>query len=81
MKIPTVDQCRYLDITISTNNSDIDSKRQMRKMYANILREKVSGPPYYKHWITHMSRRDFQRSCTLDWNCLRYMNGLAYGMT
>ena len=36
MKIPTVDQCRYLGITISTNNSDVDLKRQMRKLYANV---------------------------------------------
>ena len=34
MKIPTVDQCRYRSITISTNNSDVDLKRQMRKLYA-----------------------------------------------
>ena len=36
MKIPTVKQCRYLGITISTQNSDIDLKRQMRKLYANV---------------------------------------------
>ena len=36
MKIPTVDQCRYLDITISTNNSDVNLKRQMRKLYTNV---------------------------------------------
>ena len=36
LKIPTVDQCRYLGITISTNNSDVDLKRQMRKLYANV---------------------------------------------
>ena len=36
MKIPTVDQCRYLGITISTNNSHVDLKRQMRKLYANV---------------------------------------------
>ena len=36
MKIPTVDQCRYLGITICTNNSDVDLKRQMRKLYANV---------------------------------------------
>ena len=36
MKIPTVDQCRYLGITISTNNSEEDFKRQMRKLYANV---------------------------------------------
>ena len=36
MKIPTVNQCRYLGITISTNNSDVDLKRQMRKLYANV---------------------------------------------
>ena len=36
MKIPTVKQYRYLGITISTQNSDIDLKRQMRKLYANV---------------------------------------------
>ena len=36
MEIPTVDQCRYLGITISTNNSDVHLKRQMRKLYANV---------------------------------------------
>ena len=36
MKIPTVHQCRYLGITISTNNSDVHLKRQMRKLYANV---------------------------------------------
>ena len=36
MKIPTIKQCRYLGITISTQNSDIDLKRQMRKLYANV---------------------------------------------
>ena len=36
VKIPTVEQCRYLDITISTNNSVVDLKRQMRNMYANV---------------------------------------------
>ena len=36
MKVPTVAQCRYLGITISTNNSDVDLKRQMRKWYANV---------------------------------------------
>ena len=36
MKIPTVDQCRYLGITISTNNFEVDFKRQIRKLYANV---------------------------------------------
>ena len=36
MKISAVKQCRYLGITISTQNSDIDLKRQMRKLYANV---------------------------------------------
>ena len=36
MKIPIVEQCRYLGITISTNHSDVDLKRQMRKWYANV---------------------------------------------
>ena len=34
-KIPMVEQCRYLGTTISIKNSDLDLKRQMRKMYAN----------------------------------------------
>ena len=34
-KIPMVEQCRYLGTTISIKNSDLDPKRQMRKMYAN----------------------------------------------
>ena len=36
MKIPTVEQWIYLGITISVKNSDLDIKRQMRKMYANV---------------------------------------------
>ena len=35
LKIPMVDNCRYLGIAISTKNSDLDLKRQMRKIYAN----------------------------------------------
>ena len=34
-KIPFVEQCRYLGTTILIKNSDLDLKRQMRKMYAN----------------------------------------------
>ena len=34
-KIPMVENCRYLGITISTKNSDLDLKRHMRKIYAN----------------------------------------------
>ena len=30
-----VKQCRYLGTTISIKNSDLNLKRQMRKMYAN----------------------------------------------
>ena len=32
---PIVEQCRSLGTTISTKISDLDLKRQMRKMYAN----------------------------------------------
>ena len=35
LKIPIVENCKYLEITISTKNSDLDLKRQMRKIYAN----------------------------------------------
>ena len=30
-----VEQCRYLGTTISFKNSDLDLKRQVRKLYAN----------------------------------------------
>ena len=44
LKIPIVENCRYLGITISTKNSDLDLKRQMRKIYAstNLLLRKFS---------------------------------------
>ena len=34
-KIQLVEQCRYFGTTISIKNTDLDLKRQMRKMYAN----------------------------------------------
>ena len=34
-KILLAEQCRYIGTTISIKNSDLDLKRQMRKMYAN----------------------------------------------
>ena len=37
MKIPTVDHCRNHSIATFTNNSDVDLKRQMRKLYANVI--------------------------------------------
>ena len=36
LKIPKVENYKYLGITISTKNSDLDLKRQMRKIYANV---------------------------------------------
>ena len=36
LKIPIVENCKYLGITISTKNSDHDLKRQMKKIYANV---------------------------------------------
>ena len=33
---PTVEQCRYIGITISLKKIDIDLKRQMTKLYANV---------------------------------------------
>ena len=33
LEIPMVEHCRYLGITISTKNSDLDIKRQMRKIH------------------------------------------------
>ena len=44
LEIPTVEHCRYLGITISTKNNDLDIKRQMRKIHvnANLLLRKFS---------------------------------------
>ena len=36
LEMPRTDQCQYLCIMVSTKNCDIDIKRQMRKLYANI---------------------------------------------
>ena len=36
LKIPRVDQCKYLGVMISIKNCDIDINRQVRKFYANI---------------------------------------------
>ena len=35
LKISIVENCKYPGITISTKNSDLDLKRQMKKIYAN----------------------------------------------
>ena len=35
LEIPIVEHCRYLGITISTNHSDLDIKRQLRKIHVN----------------------------------------------
>ena len=35
ISIPNVTDCRYLGLTISVKNCDLDLKRQMRKYYAN----------------------------------------------
>ena len=43
-------------------------------------RKKYPDPLNINTDNTHMSRRNFQRSSTIDWCCLRYMQGLAYRM-
>ena len=35
LEIPMVEHCRYLGITISTKNSDLDIERQVRKIHVN----------------------------------------------
>ena len=44
LEIPMVEHCRYLGLTISTKNSDLDIKRRMRKIHvnANLLLRKFS---------------------------------------
>ena len=41
-------------------------------------RKKHPNPPIINTDNTHKIRRNFQRSHTLDWYCLRYMHSLAY---
>ena len=54
-KIPMVEQCRYLRTTISIENSDLDLKRQMRKMYANVL------------WESFLNARSMSSVTYLQW--------------
>ena len=44
LKVPIVESCRYLGNTISTKHSDLDLKKQIRKIYANtnLLLRKLS---------------------------------------
>ena len=59
MSIPNVTDCRYLGITISVKNCDLDLKRQKRRFYANtnmLLRKFVKCLPdvnviYLKHIV------------------------------
>ena len=51
MSIPNVTDCRYLGITISVKNCDLDLKRQKRRFYANtnmLLRKFVKCSPDVK---------------------------------
>ena len=54
INIPNVTDCRYLCITISVKNCDLDLKRQMRKCYANanmLLRKFVKCSPDVKCYL------------------------------
>ena len=54
INIPNVTDCRYLGITISVKNCDLDLKRQMRKCYANanmLLRKFVKCSPDVKCYL------------------------------
>ena len=61
LKISIVENCKYLGITISTKNSDLDLKRQMRKICANtnLLLRKFSccyvsvNVIYLRHIVLH----------------------------
>ena len=58
LKIPIFENCKYLGITISTKNSDLDLKRQMRKIYANAnlrVRKFTHVPTYVIHTYTYLS--------------------------
>ena len=54
MSIPNVTDCRYLGITISVKNCDLDSKRQKGRFYANtnmLLRKFVKCSPDVKCYL------------------------------
>ena len=54
MSIPNVTDCRYLGITISVKNCDLDLKRQKRRFYANtnmLLRKFVKCSPDAKCYL------------------------------
>ena len=54
MSIPNVTDCRYLGITISVKNCDLDLKRQKRRFYANtnmLLRKFVKCSPDVKCYL------------------------------
>ena len=54
MSIPNVTGCRYLGITISVKNCDLDLKRQKRRFYANtnmLLRKFVKCSPDVKCYL------------------------------
>ena len=54
MSIPNVTDCRYLGITISVKNCDLDLKRQRRRFYANtnmLVRKFVKCSPGVKCYL------------------------------
>ena len=54
MSIPNVTDCRYLGITISVKNCDLNLKRQKRRFYANtnmLLRKFVKCSPDVKCYL------------------------------
>ena len=74
----------YLLILPAVSKNIIDKGRKsiwltvsLRTYYG---RKKYPDPPIINTDNTHMSCRNFQRSSTLNWYCLRYMHGLAYRM-
>ena len=55
MSIPNVTDFRYLSITISVKNCDLDLKRQKRRFYANtnmLLRKFVKCSPDVKCYLS-----------------------------
>ena len=60
MRIPNITDCRYLGITISVKNCDLDLKRQKRRFYANanmLLRKFVKCLPDVKCYFFY--KEDF----------------------
>ena len=72
VRIAAINHTLWLNCAKSVSRHSMDYNYYGRKKYPDPLIINTDN--------IHMSRRNFQRSSTLDWYCLRYMHGLAHRM-